>query len=513
LAFDFHKTLSEKIAVLKPSTPATRRAVYEAVRRNLLAHVRAAAPGIPVLTVIAHQRELETAILSIESEARRHDPPAPPPERKPRLKKSQPEPQPQAAPVSAIEQPSEIKPAPLEKVELAPVLPPPPETVAAPVAPEEAPVAAGDEAPSAPVEDVEDKESKPSTPVTAEPTETIAEPGPEPAAITLSDAPITPVEQPAIESVSAPTEPEPVHYALDTQTFDEPVPEQRTGASWKIAIYVTTAAVIGATIVLAVAFTWNAFEVMPLPPPPKPTATVKATVKAVEAPPAAAGLIASAGFSVAAQAPFKQGMGLLAQGDHAKAILAFDDSIRLDPNQPAAYGYRAFAHWNKGAADLAARDYSEAVRLDPKNLGYRLNRAIAFNKIGRHADAVTDLNEVISAEPDNAAALNSRCWARALLDALEEALADCNQAVRLAPKDANALDSRGFVQLKSGRLVRAVADYSSALRIDPKLASSLYGRGVAKIGRGDRGGGMEDVAAAKALNPDIQAEFARYGIR
>ena len=88
MAFDFHKTLSEKIAVLKTSTPATRRAVYEAVRQNLLAHVRAAAPGIPVLTVIAHQRELETAILSIESEARRHDPPAPPPEKKPRLKKS-----------------------------------------------------------------------------------------------------------------------------------------------------------------------------------------------------------------------------------------------------------------------------------------------------------------------------------------------------------------------------------------------------------------------------------------
>ena len=164
-----------------------------------------------------------------------------------------------------------------------------------------------------------------------------------------------------MDSAPAPIEPEPIHRELEQQHYEEPPSERRSGASWKIAIYVTTAAVIGATIVLAAAFTWNAFEVMPLPPPPKPTAAVKATVKAVEAPPAAAGLIASAGFNVAAQAPFKQGMGLLAQGDYAKAILAFDDSIRLDPSQPAAYGYRAFAHWNKGAADLAARDYTEAA--------------------------------------------------------------------------------------------------------------------------------------------------------
>ena len=57
------------------------------------------------------------------------------------------------------------------------------------------------------------------------------------------------------------------------------------------------------------------------------------------------------------------------------------------------------------------------------------------------------------------------------------------------------------------------ADYDAALKIDPKLATSLYGRGVARIGRGDRAGGNEDVAAARKLNPDIQALFARYGIR
>ncbi len=334
MAFDFHKTLSEKIAVLKPSTPASRRAVYEAVRQNLLAHVRAAAPGIPVLTVIAHQRELETAILSIESEARRHDPPAPPPEKKPRLKKSQPEAPREAAPATTeTEQPIEPKSAPPEKTEPAPVVEPTPETAAAPAVEPTAETAAAPAVPKeAPAATAEDKESEPQAPAVVEPTDMPPAPSAQPPTIAPPDAPIAPIEEPVMDSAPAPIEPEPISREPEQPHYEEPSPERRSGASWKIAIYVTTAAVIGATIVLAAAFTWNAFEVMPLPPPPKPTAAVKATVKAVEAPPAAAGLIASAGFNVAAQAPFKQGMGLLAQGNYAKAILAFDNSIRLDPS-------------------------------------------------------------------------------------------------------------------------------------------------------------------------------------
>jgi tetratricopeptide (TPR) repeat protein len=466
LAFDFHKSLTEKIARLSPSTPTTRRAVYETARENLLAHVRAAAPSIPVAAVIAQQRALEEAILAIETEARRHDPPAPPPPPVP--KRKPPEPQSAAKDESALPAPA-VAEGPVE-------------------------AAAHEQATPEQVPDL--------TLVAELSAPDPGPPPPKPPAPPAEPEPLLDVEQPADEE----------DQQIAEAVFQEPErpPAPAAGAPWKVAIYVATAGLIGATIVFAAALTWRAIEKKP-PPPVKPQ--IQATTKAVEAPPAASALISGAGFSAAAQTSFKQGVGLLAQGELDRAILAFDDAIRLDPTQPAAYGNRAFAHWRKGAAELAARDYSDALRLDPKNLQYRLNRAIANNRVGNYETAVADLDEVIRVEPENPSALNSRCWARAMLGALEEALADCNQAVRLAPKDASTLDGRGFVHLKSGRLVRAVADYSSALRIDPKLASSLYGRGLAKIGRGDRAGGSEDVAAAKALNPDIQAEFARYGIR
>ena len=456
----------------------TRRAVYDAARENLLAHVRAAAPNISVATVVAQQRELEEAILAIETEARPHDPPAPPP---PPVPKRKPEPKPEPpAIVDAAADGEQREAGTEEKSE----------------------------------EGIESERA--SDPAPAASAVSVSEPAADAAAPTIELPSVDPdfrsrqVDEPLLEeSFPAVDEPEQVPE-VEVEPEELTVAAPRAGTPWKVVIYVGTAAVIGATIVFAAAAAWRALDIKP---PAPSTANVRATTKPVEAPPAASALIAGAGFNVAAQASLKQGIGLLAQGDLDRAILALDDAIRLDPTQPAAYGHRAFAHWRKGDAELAARDYGDAVRLDPKNIAYRLNRSIASNKVGSYDTAIVDLDEVLRTEPENPMALNSRCWARAVLGALDEALLDCNQAVRLAPKDANNFDTRGFLHLKAGRLVRAVADYSSALRIDPKLASALYGRGLAKIGRGDRAGGTEDVAAAKALNPDIQAEFARYGVR
>jgi tetratricopeptide (TPR) repeat protein len=223
-------------------------------------------------------------------------------------------------------------------------------------------------------------------------------------------------------------------------------------------------------------------------------------------------LIRGAGFQTASQDALKEGNAHLARREFDRAISSFDDAIRLEPSA-AAYGNRAFAHWNKGNTEAAIRDYGAAIERDPSNVANRINRAIAYNRAGEYQRAVDDLDRALAVEPANANALNSRCWARAVLAHLQEALADCNAALERRPADSDTLDSRGFVYLRLGRLDRAIADYSDVLKVQPKHAGSLYGRGLARIGRGDRAGGNEDIAAARAIDPEIVATFARYGVR
>jgi len=108
---------------------------------------------------------------------------------------------------------------------------------------------------------------------------------------------------------------------------------------------------------------------------------------------------------------------------------------------------------------------------------------------------------------------NERCWARAISGDLDGALADCNEAIRREPNIAAYLDSRGFVYLRSGRWDLAISDFDAALKLDPKLASALYGRGFAKSKKGNAAGSKSDIAAAQAIKADVDADYARFGVR
>jgi tetratricopeptide (TPR) repeat protein len=199
--------------------------------------------------------------------------------------------------------------------------------------------------------------------------------------------------------------------------------------------------------------------------------------------------------------------------DFEEAIRAYTEALRLVPTDASIYNNRAFAYWSRGMTDSAIADYDETLRLEPDNVVARTNRAVAYNFRGDYNLAIRDLDYALKLTPDNPDVLNSRCWGRALAGQTEPAIADCNAALKIRPNDPNTLDSRGFVYLKAGQYDRAIADYDAALKLNAKLAGALYGRGVAKIRKGDTAGGNIDLASARAMRPELDAIFARYGVR
>jgi tetratricopeptide (TPR) repeat protein len=206
-----------------------------------------------------------------------------------------------------------------------------------------------------------------------------------------------------------------------------------------------------------------------------------------------------------------RGNAYAARGDFNRAILDYDQSIKLNSNYARAYNNRGVAYQKKGEYSRAINDFDEAIRLNPNNSNAFANRAETYSYTGDYALSVRDYDEAIRLRPMSDMLWNGRCWARIMLGELPAALADCNEALRLEPRAAT-FDSRGLGYLKMGKWDLAVDDYNSALRLDPKLASALYGRGLAKLKKGDTIGGNVDIGAAKKLETNIGASFARYGV-
>ncbi|MBR0837819.1 caspase family protein [Bradyrhizobium manausense] len=214
----------------------------------------------------------------------------------------------------------------------------------------------------------------------------------------------------------------------------------------------------------------------PPPPaaPPSPPPAPKPQVEAALPPPAPP--VKPAEPVPAPNADGGPSASALAEDPTIKSLTA---KIAANPDDVNALYRRGQVYANKGAFNLAIKDFDETLRINAKDVE----------------------------------ALNNRCWTRTVVGDLQGALKDCNEALRLRPNFVDALDSRGLVNLKSGAVKNAIADFDAALRINPRLTSSLYGRGVAKQRNGSAQEGALDIANAKAMDPNIAGEFASYGVR
>lgn len=165
---------------------------------------------------------------------------------------------------------------------------------------------------------------------------------------------------------------------------------------------------------------------------------------------------------------------------------------------------------DRGDADRAMLDYDEAIRLDPQNADAHYNRGLTYTHRGDYVRAIAGYDEAIRLNPRYSAAYNNRCMMRAmyLTRELDRARADCDAAIRLGGDGPRFLSSRGFLSLRQGRSQDAWNNYDAAIRGQPDFAIPLYGRGIAALRLGRTAEGLADLARATALDATIAQTFA-----
>ena len=106
-----------------------------------------------------------------------------------------------------------------------------------------------------------------------------------------------------------------------------------------------------------------------------------------------------------------RGMIYLEQGEYQLAIDAFDEAIRLDPQDAIAYYNRGIAYNGQGRGDTrgaarfnrAKQDFDQAIRLNPQADAY-YNRGVAYRNLGQYENAIEDFDEATSLDPQYAEA-------------------------------------------------------------------------------------------------------------
>ena len=89
------------------------------------------------------------------------------------------------------------------------------------------------------------------------------------------------------------------------------------------------------------------------------------------------------------------------QGEHRKAIRAYSDAIRANPNFELAYSNRGLSYLQTGEYERAISDFDEVVLRNPIDADSFFHRGLAYENLNQIFNAINSLESAILADPDH----------------------------------------------------------------------------------------------------------------
>jgi tetratricopeptide (TPR) repeat protein len=205
-----------------------------------------------------------------------------------------------------------------------------------------------------------------------------------------------------------------------------------------------------------------------------------------------------------------RGDALLAKRDYDKAIAAFSDALKADPDDVRALDGRGIGYGRRGEDDLATADYNAALQKRPNFGAVYNNRGTIQLRKGALQSALDDFNLAVKYAPNLFAARANRARVLTLTKDFDGALADLAEAQRIDPTAAVVASARCRTLVAMGKLDDAVTECNGVIEKQPKNQYALNNRADAYMGKGNLDAALKDLNAILGLNPNnVRAHEAR----
>jgi tetratricopeptide (TPR) repeat protein len=205
-----------------------------------------------------------------------------------------------------------------------------------------------------------------------------------------------------------------------------------------------------------------------------------------------------------------RGNAFFTKRDNDKAIAAYTEALKADPDNVGVINSRGSSYERKGQDDLAIADYNLALKKRP-NLGMVYNnRGTVYLRKGALQSALDDFNAALRYAPNMYYAHTNRGRVLAMNRDFDAALADFAEALKIDPNPPQALVFRCVAYTDMGKFDDAIADCNDVIAKAPKYFYALCSRAEAYIGKGNLDAALKDLNTVLAINPNhVRAHMDR----
>ena len=195
-----------------------------------------------------------------------------------------------------------------------------------------------------------------------------------------------------------------------------------------------------------------------------------------------------------------------------KAIEAYQQALRINPEFAEAWDGLGDAYAQAGQTATAIEAYHQALRINPEYGEAWYNLGVVCSQASQTAKAIEAYHQALRINPEDAAAWNNLGTAYGQTDQTAKAIEAYQQALRINPEDAAAWNNLGTDYGQAGHTAKAIEAFQQALRINPEFARAWYNLGTVYGRAGQRAKAIEAFQQALRINPEYAQAWFGLGI-
>ncbi len=208
---------------------------------------------------------------------------------------------------------------------------------------------------------------------------------------------------------------------------------------------------------------------------------------------------------------YSRGMTYYRLGNYEAALTNFNEAVELQPENDAHYRWRGMAHYRLGNYEVALSDLDKAVELLPEGSYNYHWQGIVHHHLENYEIALANFDKAVELRMENGPHYNWRGRIQHQLKNYEAALTDFDKAVELQPEEGWNHHRRGRVHYELKNYEVALAAFDKAVVLMPKSGANYYWRGRVYYRLENYEAALSDLNKAIEINPKKLSRYAWRG--
>lgn len=197
---------------------------------------------------------------------------------------------------------------------------------------------------------------------------------------------------------------------------------------------------------------------------------------------------------------FNLGLAYESLGLYSSASGAYQESIRLNPEDAIAHNNLGVVYTNLDIYSFAIREHQEAIRLNSDYQEAYYNLGIAYTKSDMDQKAIETFGKAITLKPDDAKSHNNLAYAYFKSGKSKEAIEASKQAIRIKPDYPEAYYNLGVAYYHMQMNKDAIEALKQSIRMNPDIPEAHFGLGVI-YSMQDMASALKEYEILKNLDP------------